>query len=430
MNYKLIKYCEFDKYAYKSYDAIHNTTQDDNLGDIYNADFKVLPQSDLIVGGSPCQDFSISGKQKGSIWICNECEHKYNPLEQHWSKRKECPNCNSEDIDKSRSSLVVEYLRAIRENKPKFFIYENVKNIISSKHKITFDLFIKELHEYGYKTYYEVLNAKHYNIPQNRERVFVVGIRNDIDKGFIFPKKMELQYKLKDVLEEVVDEKFYITDGILESLLEKGMNDLNFGIANNPRSREYNGFKEVSPTLCARDYKDPKCVQIGNVTGEKWDKMHESSRRIYSEDGIAPTVHTCQSGNSEPKVLKRVCEQRSDEGLRFFKDECVGTLRTIDSCGDKRVLEETTINKELRKLIPLECWRLMGFSDEDLYKAQKVGTSNSQLYKQAGNSIVVDVLVAICKELKRQYSNDFCEDISLISLFSGIGAFEKALEKL
>lgn len=128
--------------------------------------------------------------------------------------------------------------------------------------------------------------------------------------------------------------------------------------------------------------------------------------------------------------MQIVCEQRCDEGLRFFKNDVVGTLRTIDSCGDKRVLTIAKQATHLRKLIPLECWRLMGFTDEDFNAAQSVGMSNSQLYKQAGNSIVTDVLAAIYNELNSQYPNDFNDGISIISLFSGIGAFEKAFSKM
>lgn len=128
--------------------------------------------------------------------------------------------------------------------------------------------------------------------------------------------------------------------------------------------------------------------------------------------------------------MKIVCEQRCDEGIRIFKNEAVGTIRTIDSGGDKRVIENTSnIGYRIRKLTPKECWRLMGFSDEDFEKAQNAGVSNTQLYKQAGNSIVTDVLYYIFKELYNAMPYLF-EDLKVSSYFSGIGAFEIALNKL
>lgn len=129
--------------------------------------------------------------------------------------------------------------------------------------------------------------------------------------------------------------------------------------------------------------------------------------------------------------MKMICERRMDEGLRTFKNDVVGTIRTIDSGGDKRVIENKKDDSgyRIRKLTPLECWRLMGFSDEDFYKAKNAGVSNSQLYKQAGNSIVVDVLYYIFKELYEAMPYLF-DDLKVGSYFSGIGAFEKGLDRL
>ena len=166
-NWKLVNFCEFDKYASKSYCAIHNVDESLNLGDINEVDENNLQPFTMICGGSPCQDFSVAGEQKGSVWTCKDCGHEYNPLTVHWSKRDKCPCCDSKNIEKTRSSLLVEYLRVIRANKPNFGMYENVKNIVSKKFKeTTFKLFEEELHEYGYNTYWEVLNSKDYGIPQ------------------------------------------------------------------------------------------------------------------------------------------------------------------------------------------------------------------------------------------------------------------------
>lgn len=149
----------------------------------------------------------------GAAWTCRNCGHTYNPLEAHYTERDKCPNCGSTKIEKTRSSLLVEWLRFLREKKPRFAIYENVKNIVGARFRPTFDLFVKELEDYGYNVYWQVLNAKNYGIPQNRERVYCVIIRKDLDNGkFKFPEPIQLKHTLADMLETDVDEKYYLSD--------------------------------------------------------------------------------------------------------------------------------------------------------------------------------------------------------------------------
>lgn len=181
----------------------------------------------MICGGSPCQDFSVAGRQAGSRWKCSDCGHEYNPLTVHYTDRDKCPVCGSENIDKTRSSLLVEWLRIIRANKPKWGIYENVKNIVGKQFQETFNMFIEELHEYGYSTYYKILNAKDYGIPQNRERVYLIIIRKDLDNGkFEFPEPFDSGLRLKDILEDKVDDKYYIendkADKLIDELISNG----------------------------------------------------------------------------------------------------------------------------------------------------------------------------------------------------------------
>lgn len=222
ISYEIVNWCEFDKYAATSYMAIHGETEEKNLGDITKVDETKLEEFNMICGGSPCQDFSVAGKQAGSKWKCNDCGEEYNPLTVHYSKRHMCPKCGSENLDKTRSSLLVEWLRIIRANKPKWGIYENVKNIVGKQFKETFDLFINELHEYGYNTYYKVLNAKDYGVPQNRERVYLLIILKEFDNGkFEFPNGFDNGKRLKDILEDEVDEKFYINTPKAKELIEE-----------------------------------------------------------------------------------------------------------------------------------------------------------------------------------------------------------------
>ena len=353
--WKLVNFCEFDKYATKSYCAVHNVDESLNLGDITKVDETQLNDFTMMCGGSPCQDFSVAGKQAGAEWTCADCGHKYNPLEAHWSTRDKCPICGSQNIEKTRSSLLVEYLRILRVKHPKFAMYENVKNIVGKQFKKTFDMFIAELNEYGYNTYWKVLNAKDYGVPQNRERVYIFIVDKSLDNGkFEFPEGFDNGIRLKDILETEVDDKYYLSEettarfitseNSLSSLLYDGSQAKREG-----KSREYNDF---APTLSARDYKDPRMI------------------------------------NDEKKS-----------------------------------------NFHIRKLTPRECWRLMGFSDDSFNAAKSVGVSDSQLYKQAGNSIVIDVLYYIYIEIYKAMPYLF-DDLKLTSLFSGIGAFEIALNRL
>lgn len=220
-SYELVNFCEFDKYAEQSYCAIHGVDKSLNLGDITKVDETKIKPFNMICGGSPCQDFSTAGKGEGSKWRCLDCGHEYNPLTVHYSNRHKCPECGSENLDKTRSSLLVEWLRVIRANKPQWGIYENVKNIVGVKFKETFQMFLDELHEYGYNTYFKVLNAKDYGVPQNRERVYLIIILKELDNGkFKFPTPFESNIKLKDILEDEVDEKYYINTPTAQKLID------------------------------------------------------------------------------------------------------------------------------------------------------------------------------------------------------------------
>lgn len=179
IEHEIVDAVEIDKYAVKSFNAIHGTNFEPQ--DITKWDKDI--ECDLIMHGSPCQDFSVAGKNAGG------------------------------DKDSgTRSSLMYETLRIVEKLRPKYVIWENVKNLLSKKHRHNFDAYLDAMTDLGYANNYQVLNAKDYGIPQNRERVFTVSIRKDIYKGYFFPAPIPLEKKLKDVLEDDVDEKYYLSD--------------------------------------------------------------------------------------------------------------------------------------------------------------------------------------------------------------------------
>lgn len=419
--YNLVNFCEFDKYASRSYCAIHNVDESLNLGDITQVDETNLKAFNVICGGSPCQDFSIAGKQNGSKWECCDCGHSYNPLTVHYSKRNTCPMCGSTNLNKTRSSLLVEWLRIIRANRPKWGIYENVKNLTGKSFKVTFQMFLDELKEYGYNTYYKVLNAKDFGVPQNRERVYVVFIRKELDNlKFKFPEGFSSKLVLKDVMDKVVEDKYYVSNEILQK----------FELAN-----------EIGENNDALNVNTDKPKLVGGIGKKNFGKQYRQGNRVYSSEHIAMCLLSSPIGNtggySYLYTIREMIKEHNRNAkhqqdlLQIDTDICrcipAGThgstphlLKTVKTTGECI---------KIRRLTPKECFRLMGFSDNDFNNARQSGISNTQLYKQAGNSIVVDVLYYILKSLYNAMPKLFV-DIKLGSYFSGIGAFEKALNRL
>ena len=404
IEHEIVDAVEIDKYAIKSFNAIHGTNFKPQ--DIAKWDKDI--ECDLIMHGSPCQDFSVAGKQAGG-----------------------------DEGSGTRSSLMYETLRIVEKLRPKYVIWENVKNLLSKKHRHNFDAYLEAMEKLGYKNYYQVLNAKQYGVPQNRERVFTVSIlddkiiyddynssvRKDQDTigtlttncgvqatcngrkiienrtSFAFPNPISLKKRLKDVLEKDVDEKYYLSDDKAKTLK----------------------FSDVSKTI--------RSSGRGSLDRHSWDivkvgdldiKGQECIRRVYSQDGVAPTLSTMQGGQRQPKIIdpqgrkNKVCVPR--DFAPTLRAQAHGNAPVVidDTYGyDDKPREYSDVSPTLRagrqglkvdnqirvrRLTPRECWRLMGFSDEDFAKAEKVN-SNTQLYKQAGNSIVVNVLEAIFKKL-------------------------------
>lgn len=268
-----------------------------NLGDISKIDPQQVPDCDLITYSFPCQDLSVAGAQAGA-----------------------------EEGSGTRSSLLWECKKIIEAKKPKYLLMENVKNMVGATHKANFEKWLKYLEGLGYHNYWKVLNAVDYGAPQSRERVFVISILDD-DITFNFPDPQPRTIKLKDIL----DPKEKIPNNMY-------MNDRPFTFRQNPSESE-NGL-----------------IHIGNLEMAG----NEAIKRVYSPEGVCPTLTTMTGGHRQPKIYQE------DEGVR--------------------------------KLTPRECWAVMGFNHEDFDKVEGK-LSNTQLYKQAGNTICVPCLEAIFSNL-------------------------------
>lgn len=459
--WELVNFCEFDKYATKSYCAIHNVDESKNLGDITKVDENELDDFNMMTWGFPCTDISVAGKQKGFI------------------------NDNGE---KTRSGMYYEGIRILRKKKPALSIIENVKNLTGKRFKNEFEMVLSDLDNAGYNSYWKVLNAKNYGIPQNRERVFIVSIRKDLDNGkFKFPEPFDNRLRLKDLLEDEVDERFYISDEktkkFIKNLNTNDSENVDMGspkfIGNVNREDFGTGYaggvwddSHISPTLTTmqgggrqphiitgidKSYNNPKLIETANCITSREDRDISNRKSegiavlkigninpsgngmngsVYSEDGLSPTL-TTNKGEGNKVAIKQATKQGyiecevggviTNQSQNFgYRPPMKGFSKTLRAnASDTGIVDGVRI----RKLTPKETFRLMGFSDKDFDAAQKVGISNSQLYKQAGNSIVVDVLYYIYRELYIAMPYLF-DNLKLSSFFSGIGAFEIALDRL
>ncbi|WP_434793124.1 hypothetical protein TPDSL_23140 [Terrisporobacter petrolearius] len=320
IKFELVGFSEIDKFAIKSYCAIHGVDESLNLGDITKINIENLPKDiDLITHGSPCQDFSVAGKGQGA--------------------------------DKgtgTRSSLMWNTVAICEYCKPMYVLWENVKNVLSKNHRHNFDKYLDEMDRIGYNNFYQVLNAKDYGVPQNRERIFVISIRKDLEPKFEFPKGFDNGIRLKDVLEQEVDEKFYINiekaDKLIQEFKTTGKKQLNI----NPSGKGMNGIvrnDEIAGTITTNKGDRQKIVcpcitpdrvnkrQNGRrfkedgdpmftLTGQDRHGILESTRigglfddekgkhqagSIWDKEGLSPTLDTMQGGYRQPCILEE-CE--------------------------------------------------------------------------------------------------------------------------
>ena len=360
--HECVGFCEIDKYARASYKAIHNTEGEIELHDITRVtdeSIRRFGSVDVICGGFPCQAFSIAGHRRG--------------------------------FEDTRGTLFFEICRFASVLRPKYLFLENVRGLLNHDGGTTFETIIRTLDELGYDVEWQVLNSKNFGVPQNRERVFIIGhLRGERTRN-VFPISGESEQS------DHQPPKIEIIGNT------KNPN----GTSKGTKSVVY-GSGGVVGTLTATDYKEPKQVAIKQF-GILQPNFNQCGV-VYETDGIAPTIRAYQGGGLEPKIRvkeatsKGYAEAEIGDSVNLSHPnsktrrgrvgkQIANTLLTGESQG---VIEP---DFRIRKLTPRECWRLQGFPDWAFDKAQEVN-SNSQLYKQAGNSVTVNVIAAIAKELK------------------------------
>lgn len=348
---KIVFASDNDRFVKQSYFANYDIKEENWYNDVSIIDGKKYRYKvDLLVGGSPCQSFSMVGKRKG--------------------------------LNDTRGTLFYEFARIVDETKPKVFIFENVKGLVNHDKGNTFETIKAVFDEIGYKYYYQLLNSKNYGIPQHRERIFIVGFRKK-DTRFEFPESIPLESSMQDFLEDYTDSKYY--------LKEKGVKFVTSSKNRKKRYTQING----DIALCQ------KANQQFNWHG---DFVFENRHVQEFDEFIFDINEVEEKYYLSDKVSKYVLA----EGTKNFKTRIktdlkiarplLQSMHKMHRAGVDNYV--THYKGRIRKLTPKECLRLMGFRDDF-----KQVVSDTQMYRQAGNSIVVDVLIALLKKMDiTQYS--------------------------
>ena len=375
---------EIDKFAKQAYKAMYGT---EPKGDITKIKSKNIPNHDILTAGFPCQSFSVAGKRSGMAYVCSNCSKEQTLSFNDYADRNfVCSECGGiiEPVD-GRGLLFFEVARVARDKQPKALLLENVKGLVGHNKGRTLDTIVKTLNDIGYTIDFEVLNTKYFNLPQNRERIFIVAFRDDlveatgwseesrkgntvVPKGkrrlheygnvksfdFPFPENDTVTSHLIDVLETKVDEKYYLDEEKTMGFLKEFNGDI---IVREATSKGYSIAKE----------------------GDSINISHPNSKTRRGRVG-KQIANTLIASNIEQAVV---------ESLPM---DCEIPKETSLVVGNKK-------QKRVRKLMPLECWRLQGFSDQQHNAVEQVGISDSQRYKQAGNAVSVPVIVAIAERM-------------------------------
>ena len=397
--HECIGFCEIDKFARASYKAIHDTKGEIELHDITavsDESIRRIGRVDIICGGFPCQTFSIAGNRRG--------------------------------FEDTRGSLFFEIARFASILRPKYLLLENVKGLLNHDGGATFETILGALDELGYNVEWQILNSKDFGVPQNRERVFVIGhLRGECTRR-VFPlsKSCQQANSIKKQYSNTITTRYGNSQGagayIVESKSQKVRSIGNIHPSGNGMNGEVYESAGLAPTLTTNKGEGQK-IAIPVLTPDCTDKRqngcrcksneepmftlttqdkhgiliagklpgnHDQNSRVYDTNGLAPTLSTMQGGGQEPKIIQR------GPGYNQGGAHDIAPTLTRNSYQENNYLSD---GFRIRKLTPRECWRLQGFPDWAFDKAQEVN-SNSQLYKQAGNSVTVSVIAAIAKELE------------------------------
>ena len=366
---KCVMASEIDKFANKAYEVLYGES---TIGDVTKIDENDVPDHDLLVGGFPCQAFSVAGKRLG--------------------------------FEDTRGTLFFEMARIAKAKKPKVILAENVKGLVGHDKGRTLNTIIQTLCDIGYTVDFEVLNSKYFGVPQNRERIFIIAIRDDLITpeqwkiegtnvvakakrriaqldgvktfNFDWPPQTEVTTRLRDILEDNVDERFYLSEEKTAKLVAQ---------------LEERGLKDTDGIDVVGNLKPSNCTRIGQRDD------------VWSANGIAGTLNATDYKQPRP-IAEEVCpvltpdrETKRQNGRRFKDDgEESFTLTAQDRHG---VAIGNTQKYRIRKLTPRECFRLQGFPDSEFDKLVAAGISNSQLYKMAGNAVTVNVIDAVGRRL-------------------------------
>lgn len=453
-----------------------------NLGDMMQID--ALPDCDFLTYSCPCTDLSIAGHQEGLKWTCQDCGHTYDPAAYSVEERYLCPVCGSKHVKSTRSGLLYEVERLLVTAKqngslPKYLLMENVDALVSKKYIDSFNNWLERLDNLGYHSYYQVINAKNAGVPQNRKRIFVFSILKEIDTGkFTFPVSFDNGIRLKDVLENTVEERYYLSDEKVASFLGNliktededtvsikqatkdgyikcdlpGVADLSYPESTTRRGRvQENGT--VSPTLTAAQTGICKLEKITTTRGAEIASCVRASyfkngnrnieENIKSGKGYEGIIekYGCDKSHNSPQIIERAncITAKEDRDISNHRAEGTAVIEKIGNInpsgkgingnvfGENGLAPTLTTNKgegpkiaissdtsyitpyiRIRKLTPKECHRLMGFDDIDVNRCKAVGMSDAQGYKQAGNSIVTNVIALIAEHFyKAQYDESY-----------------------
>ena len=319
VDFEIVGISEIDKFAIKTYEALHGKVN--NYGDISKIEPSELPDFDLFTYSFPCQDISIAGYRLGL-----------------------------EKGSNTRSSLLWECEKVIKEKKPKYLLMENVKNLIGKNNRPHFQKWLELLEDMGYTNYWQVINAKDFGVPQNRERVFCVSIRGK-HKPFSFNYQCQNKKVLKDFLDTSYENKYFVSPCFVHHI----------------------------------EFDDINKKQVGIINKKG---LYDVEKRIYGVYDNYTSVIT-RARNHIYQPIKYVTEDVRTEWLAYIG-------KYFDMSDEKN---EIIKNGVVRRITERESWKLMGFEEDEIKKAFSIGNSKTQLYKQAGNGIVIPILEYIFKTM-------------------------------